>query len=66
MTDMDIKQKKIELLGVLIELEDEVKILHKRIVKAMEDLPKIETLEDAKEFDKTHDLEEGLKHIELF
>ena len=63
---MDIEKKKIELLGKLVELEDDIKVLRKNVVKAMEDLPKVETLEDAMEFDKTHDLEEGLKYIQLF
>ena len=64
--DMDIKKKKIELLGALVELEEDIKVLRKNVVKAMEDLPKVETLEDVIEFGKNHDLEEGLKHIQLF
>ena len=63
---MDIKQKKLELLGALVELEEDIKVLRKNVVKAMEDLPKVETIEDAKKFDEEHDLEDGLKHITLF
>ena len=62
---MDIQKSKIELLGLLVELEEEIKVLRKNVVKAMEDLPKVETLEDAMEFNKNHDLEEGLKLIRL-
>lgn len=64
--DMDIKQKKLELLGMLVELEEDIKVLRKNVVKATEDLPKVETVEDAKKFDEEHDLEEGLKYIRLF
>ena len=63
---MDIKQKKLDLLGVLVELEEDIKTLRKNVVKAMEDLPKVETTEDALKFDEEHDLEKGLKHITLF
>lgn len=49
-----------------MELEREIVILSKNITKAQMDLAKVQTMGDAKEFDKSHDLEEGLKHIQLF
>lgn len=63
---MDIEKKKVELFSVLMELETDIGILSRNIAKAYEDLANVKTLDDAKEFDKNHDLEDGLKHIQLF
>lgn len=63
---MDIEKKKVELFAVLMELEANIKVLSNNIAKAYEDLANVHTMEDAKQFDESHDLEEGLKHIELF
>lgn len=63
---MDIEKKKLELFAVLLELETEIGVLGRNIVKAREDLAKVCTMDDAKEFDQSHDLEEGLTHIQLF
>ena len=63
---MDIEKKKVELFSVLMELETEIVILSRNIAKAYEDLANVKTLDDAKEFDGNHDLEDGLKHIQLF
>lgn len=63
---MDIEKKKVELFAVLMELEADIKVLSNNIAKAYEDLANVHTMEDAKQFDESHDLEEGLKHIELF
>ena len=63
---MDIEKKKVELFSVLMELETEIVILSRNIAKAYEDLANVKTLDDAKEFDENHDLEDGLKHIQLF
>lgn len=63
---MDIEKKKVELFAILMELEADIKALSNNIAKAYEDLANVHTMEDAKQFDESHDLEEGLKHIELF
>ena len=63
---MDIEKKKVELFAVLLELETEIWILSRNIEKARGDLANVHSLDDAKAFDRSHDLEEGLKHIQLF
>ena len=65
MNDMDIEKQKLELFAVLMELETEIKILSTNIAKAQVDLANVRTMDDAKEFDENHDLEEGLKYIRL-
>lgn len=66
MTDMNIEQRKVDMFAVLAEVESDIETLKKNIAKAREDLSKVQTEAEAKEFDQSHDLEEGLKHIELF
>ena len=66
MTDMNIEQRKVEMFAVLAEVEADIETLKKNIASAREDLPKVQTKAEAKAFDRSHDLEEGLKHIELF
>lgn len=66
MTDMNIEQRKVEMFAVLAEVETDIETLKKNIARAREDLPKVQTEVEAKVFDQSHDLEEGLKHIELF
>lgn len=66
MTEMDIEQRKVEMFAVLEEVEADIATLKKNIARAREDLPKVQTEAEAKVFDQSHDLEEGLKHIELF
>lgn len=66
MTDMNIEQRKVETFAVLAEVEADIETLKKSIARAREDLSKVQTEAEAKEFDQSHDLEEGLKHIELF
>lgn len=63
---MDIDQCKERIYVVLRELAEDVSTLIVRMAKAYEDLAKVQTEEDAKVFDRTHDLEVGLKHIRLF
>lgn len=63
---MDIEKKRAELLAILSELDAEIQILSDRITKAREDLANVYTVDDAKRFDESHDLEKGLKHIQLF
>ena len=66
MTDMNIEQRKVEMFAVLAEVETDIETLKKNIARAREDLLKVQTEVEAKVFDQSHDLEEGLKHIELF
>lgn len=66
MTDMNIEQRKVEMFAVLAEVETDIETLKKNITRAREDLPRVQTEAEAKAFDQSHDLEEGLKHIELF
>ena len=63
---MDIEQRKVELFAFLAEVEADIETLKKNIARAREDLSKVQTEAEAKAFDQSHDLEEGLKHIELF
>lgn len=64
--DMDIDVRKQQMLVELLQVREECKILIERTNIFREDLLKVKTEEDALEFDRTHDLEEGLKHIRLF
>ena len=66
MREMDIEKKKTELFAVLLELEDDLRILRENIAKARAALVKVQTIADAKEFDEYCDLEKGLNHIRLF
>ena len=63
---MDVEKKRAELLAILAELDAEIQTLSDRITKAREDLANVYTVDDAKQFDESHDLEKGLKHIQLF
>lgn len=63
---MNIETRKSELLIQLMEINKECEILKSRIVSCVEDLLKVHTEAEAKVFDQTHNLEEGLKHICLF
>jgi ribosomal protein L29 len=63
---MDIEKKKAELFAILAELDAEIQTLSDRIAKAREDLANVYTVDDTKRFDENHDLEKGLKHIQLF
>lgn len=63
---MDIEKKKAELFAILAELDAEIQTLSDRVTKAREDLANVYTVDDVKRFDGSHDLEKGLKHIQLF
>lgn len=59
----------VRIQEILVELEQirqECEILLERTYSYREDLLKIKTEEEAKEFDRTHDIEEGLNYIHLF
>lgn len=63
---MNIDIRKHEMLVILHQIEQEAKLLLERIPTFREDLLKVKTEEEARAYDESHDLEQGLKHIELF
>ena len=63
---MDIDIRKQEMLVQLSRLRKECGILIERTYTYREDLLNVKTEEEAKQFDETHDLEEGLEIIRLF
>ena len=63
---MDIDIRKQEMLVQLSRLRKECEILIERTYTYREDLLNVKTEEEAKQFDETHDLEEGLEIIRLF
>ena len=63
---MNIDIRKQEMLTKLYLLQKECEALLERIPLVREDLLKVNTEEEAKMFDETHDLEEWLELIKLF
>ena len=63
---MTVEEAKIKILTSLDELESDIAILTERIKTVREGVSKIEDIEELKRFTEGHDIEEGLKHIELF
>lgn len=63
---MDVEKRRDELLSILEELDAELQTLSDHVAKAREDLADVHTVDDAKRFDESHDLEKGLKLIQLF
>ena len=66
---MTIKEKKIEVLKAIQEVEDDIVTLQNNIEKAkiyLNSMSDESTIEDIKKFDNEYDVENGLKHIELF
>ena len=63
---MDIDIRKQEMIVQLSRLRKECEILIERTYTYREDLLNVKTEEEAKQFDETHDLEEGLEIIRLF
>ena len=63
--NMDIESRKNEALEELEKLRKECEILLERTKIYREDIINVKTEEDAKQFDKTHDIEEGLEIIML-
>lgn len=62
----DVAIMKHDIIVSLYKVEQEAKLLLERIPAYREDALKVKTMEDAVAFNKTHDLEEGLKHIRIF
>ena len=63
---MNIDLRKNEMLLQLQKLRKECEILIERTYTYREDLLNIKNEEEARQFDETHDLEEGLEIIRLF
>lgn len=63
---MDIDVRKQQMLVELQQIRAECEIIIERTYAYREDLLKVKTAEEAQEFDRTHDLEEGLRRISLF
>lgn len=63
---VDIEKRKEELHVLLAELERDIKTLQANISKLREDIDSVNTETDLAAFDKAHNLEHGLKHIELY
>lgn len=65
MKEFDVDSRKAEIFKALDQLEKEANVLLGRIKTTREDLESVHTYEEAKEFDRTHDLEEGFDIITL-
>lgn len=63
---IDLEKRKEELRLLLAELERDIEILRENISKLREDMDGVNAETDIAAFDETHDLENGLKHIELY
>ena len=60
---MTLEQRKQQLINQLDDVERDCKTLLGRTAKFYIDLLAVRTEEEAKEFDRTHDLEDGLRII---
>ena len=63
---VDVEKRKKELHVILAELERDIETLQANISKLREDMNEVNTETDLAAFDEAHDLERGLKHIELY
>lgn len=63
---VDVEKRKKELHVILAELERDIETLQVNISKIREDMDSVNTETDLAAFDEAHDLERGLKHIELY
>lgn len=63
---VDVEKRKKELHAILAELERDIETLQVNISKIREDMNEVNTETDLAAFDEAHDLERGLKHIELY
>lgn len=63
---IDVEKRKKELHIILAELERDIETLQANISKLREDMDSVNTETDLAAFDEQHDLERGLKHIELY
>ena len=63
---MDIESRRNEALETLEKLRQECEILIERTQVYRDYILNVKTEEDAKQFDETHDIEEGLEIIRLY
>ena len=63
---VDVEKRKKEMREILAELERDIETLQANISKLREDMDSVNTETDLAAFDEQHDLERGLKHIELY
>lgn len=63
---VDVEKRKEELRVILAELERDIKMLQANISKLRADMDAVNEETDLAAFDEAHDLERGLKHIELY
>lgn len=63
---VDIEKRNRELHVILDEIEQDIETLQANISKLREDMDSVNTETDLAAFDEQHDLERGLKHIELY
>lgn len=63
---VDVEKRKEELRAILAEMERDIETLQVNISKARKDIDAVNTETDIEAFVEEHDLERGLKHIELY
>ena len=63
---MDVDKRKEEVKKELNEIMNDAKLLIRNLEKALEEIEKVKTIEEAVLFDENTDIYEGLKHIELY
>ena len=63
---VDVEKRKEELRVILAEMERDIETLQANISKLHADMDDVNTETDLAAFDEAHDLERGLKHIELY
>lgn len=63
---VDIEERKRELRVILAEIERDIETLQVNISKVRKGVDAVNTETDIEAFVEEHDLERGLKHIELY
>lgn len=63
---VDVEKRKAELRVILAEIEQDIEMLQANISKFREDMDGVNMETDLAAFDEAHDIERGLKHIELY
>lgn len=63
---IDLERRKGELRLILAEIERDIETLRANISKFREDMDSVNTETDIAAFDEAHNLENGLKHINLY
>lgn len=66
MSEEEFKARKVEVTVALWEVQREAKQLLENIDKALSAIEAVETEEDVRRYYEEHDIEKGLKHIEVF